>query len=366
MNKHHSFWLVVAVTTLLFSCLSHKEKSNQVEMNPTFIDRIMPELGKGVTGGDGSISIDLKDGRSLFMWGDCFIGDVIQNRRSPETSALVVGNIFTVLSKDTVISYYQGTREKPTSWLTPEPMSKDTASWYWPGSGFVRDGIIHLFMTEFYRSGEGMFDFKFIAVAYFRLDAKTLKTIDKVNFPAANINGVHYGGALYDDGNYAYLYGTQTDSNGFAKVHIARAELTNNKLTNWRYCSHGKWMEDPVQSTPITGIKTSVSEQFNVFKLENRYILVTQTRDAKNQVFSALADKPEGPFYNEKKIFEVTEPLREKKMMTYNTMVHPQYMDKGRILMCYNVNTSAFFDLYKDATLYKPRFFWMPLDNLLK
>lgn len=45
----------------------------EVELDSMWCTRLMPGLGGGVTGGDGAISIDLKDGRSLFMWGDSFL-----------------------------------------------------------------------------------------------------------------------------------------------------------------------------------------------------------------------------------------------------------------------------------------------------
>ncbi len=362
--------IFLTITCCLFSCKENKQQEIKEEkagfaMYPGFVDIIMPEKGGGVTGADGSISIDLKDGRSLFMWGDCFIGDVIDNKRPEKTSPLVMGNVFTVLKGDSIQTYFKGTREKPQSWLQPEA-KKDTVCWYWPGHGFVRDGILHLFMSEFYKSKENdMFGFTYITCDYFRLNAETFEVIDKQNFPAANINGVHYGHAVIDDGKYIYNYGTLADSTGFATVHVARAQIENNTLQNWEYYTGNGWSLNAKESQPLEGIKTSVSEQFNMFKLNGKYVLVTQTRDRENHVFSAISDTPEGPFYNEKKIFSVTEPLEEKKMITYNTMVHPQFQDKGRILMCYNVNCLEFFDLYKDATLYKPRFFWMPIDPIL-
>ncbi|MDR0419312.1 MAG: DUF4185 domain-containing protein [Prevotellaceae bacterium] len=341
------------------------EEKGGLEMYPEFINRIMPELGKGVTGGDGAISIDLKNGRSMFMWGDCFIGDVVNNKHVSPTY-FIMGNVFTVLSKDTVVSYRRGTKTQPTSWIAPEPRGGNTVNWYWPGHGFVRDGILHLFMSEFYKSGDGSFDFVYLGCDYFRLDPNTLTIIDKQNFPAANVNDVHYGHAVLDDGKYIYSYGTKTDVNGFGYVHMARSEMVNNRLTNWTYYNGEEWVTNPSETKALEGVKTSVSEQFNVFKMNNKYILVTQTRGFTNRVFSAISDTPTGPFYNEKQIFKVEEPLAEKKMMTYNTMVHPQFQDKGRVLMCYNVNTTDFFAIYKDATLYKPRFFWMPIDTMLE
>ena len=53
-------------------------------------------------------------------------------------------------------------------------------------------------------------------------------------------------------------------------------------------------------------------------------------------------------------------------MRTYNTMVHPQYMKNVKILMCYNVNTYDLKKVFEKASLYQPRFFWVPVDHILK
>jgi len=341
-----------------------KQEPNAVELFPQFTDRLMPERGSGVTGGDGSISIDLQDGRSLFMWGDSFLGEVIDGKRPRETSKLVIGNIFTVLSHDTVLSYFRGTATHPESWLVPDT-TKGTGNWYWPGNGFVRDKRLHLFMSEFRRTGNQIFDFGYVGCDYFILDAETLEPLEKHNFPAANVKGVHYGHAVVDDGTYVYNYGTLTDSTGFARVHVARATLTDGVLQDWQYYSDGNWADNPAASTPLQGIQTNVSEQFNVFKLKGRYVLVTQTRSQENEVFVALSDHPAGPFSQEKKIFKVSEPLAEKKMFAYNTMVHPQFQKEDRILMCYNVNCYEEADLFNHASYYKPRFFWVPIKAIL-
>ena len=345
--------------------LAHRQQEPvAVEMFPQFTDRLMPERGGGVTGGDGSISIDLQDGRSLFMWGDSFLGDVIDGERPRETSKLVIGNIFTVLSRDTVLSYFRGTASDPESWLVPDT-TNGIGNWYWPGNGFVRDKRLHLFMSEFRRTGNQIFDFGYVGCDYFILDAETLEPLAKYSFPAANANGVHYGHAVVDDGDYVYNYGTLTDATGFASVHVARAALTNGVLQDWQYYSDGSWIDDPTASTPLQGIQTNVSEQFNVFKLKGRYVLVTQTRSQENEVFAAISDSPAGPFIHEKKIFKVSDPLAEKKMFAYNTMVHPQFQKDGRILMCYNVNCFEEDDLFNHASYYKPRFFWVPVKAIL-
>ena len=59
-----------------------------------------------------------------------------------------------------------------------------------------------------------------------------MKIIDKMNIPAANQNGVHYGHAVMPYQNAIYIYGTKSDSTGAkAVVHVAKAELVDNKMS---------------------------------------------------------------------------------------------------------------------------------------
>ena len=59
---------------------------------------------------------------------------------------------------------------------------------------------------RFRKVGEGSFGFEYMCCDYFRLDVKTMKIIDKMNIPAANQNGVHYGHAVMPYQNACLLY----------------------------------------------------------------------------------------------------------------------------------------------------------------
>lgn len=116
------------------------------------------------------------------------------------------------------------------------------------------------------------------------------------------------------------------------------------------------------------GLQKNISEQFNVFSLKEKIVLVSQNRSGNaKEIYSYIADSPEGAFSHEKLLYTVDEPNFEKdNMMTYNTMVHPQYMKNDKILMCYNVNTYDLKKVFEKASLYQPRFFWVPVDHILK
>lgn len=338
---------------------------NQVEMDTLFCDQLMPPLGGGVTGADGSISIDLKDGRSLFMWGDSFFGDVVDNKRGKDAK-LVMGNIFTIINKKGEIqTLMNGDKANPASYITADPIG-DFPTWYWPGHGFVEDGILHLFMSKFHKTSPDMFGFVYDCCDYFRLDVKTMRVLDKTSFEAATLNGVHYGHAVLPHKDGVYIYGTIATAQGVADMHVAKAVLTDGKLGRFEYWDGASWQTDPKKSAKLEGITQSISEQFNVVALHDKIALITQDR-LKNvkDIYSFTADAPQGPFGNEKLIYTVNEDNYAKdSMMTYNTMVHPQYIRQDKVLMCYNVNTYSFPKLFENASSYKPRFLWVPIANI--
>lgn len=363
----------IMIFSLVFSLVACHGNSGQktieptVELDSTICERLMPGLGGGITGGDGTISIDLKDGRSVFMWGDSFFGDVVNDTRAKDTK-FVMGNTFTIVDeKGKLETLYGGNKENPSAFIEAEQDGK-TPVWYWPGHGFVENGILHLFMSKFHKIGEGTFGFEYLCCDYFRLDVKTMKVMDKENFKAANENGVHYGHAVLPYKGDVYIYGTKADAIGIADVHVAKAKLEDNKLTGFSYWDGSAWQADARKSQKIAGITKSISEQFNVVELEEKIALVSQDRSGNvKDVYSFIASKPEGPFSNEKLLYSVQEDNFETdSMMTYNAMVHPQYRKNGKILTCYNINTYSMTKLFEKASLYQPRFVWVPVESILK
>ncbi len=363
--------MLYPLLALLFSCQSASNKNTSADLNvefdSTFCARLMPDLGGGITGGDGCISIDLKDGRSVFMWGDSFMGDVVDGLRS-DSSTFIIGNTFTVIDKDGKLeTLYGGDSNKPSAFI-PAEQSGTYPTWYWPGNGFVQDGILHLFMSKFHKTGKNTFDFEYLGCDYFRLDVKTMKIIDQTNIKAANENGVHYGHAVLLSQDSIYVYGTKMVGFGMAEVHVAKAGLVDNKLTDFMYWDGTQWQADPLKSQKLEGVQKSVSEQFNVFSLEGQVVLLYQDRleDIRN-IYSYIADKPVGPFRNEKLLYTVNEPdFKADSMMIYNAMAHPQYKKNDKILVSYNVNTHDTVKVFKKASLYQPRFLWIPVKNIVE
>ena len=109
-----------------------------------------------------------------------------------------------------------------------------------------------------------------------------------------------------------------------------------------------------------------VSSQFNVFRLRDKYVLLTQNkRFNSGEIYTFISDSPCGPWRNKQLIFRTYEQ-DVPNLFTYNAMAHPQFEKDGMILVSYNVNTGDFAQQFSDVTTYRPRFFWVEIDRILE
>lgn len=71
---------------------------NGVVPDTTMLGLLCPP-GKDIfTGSDGAISVPVSEGKSLWIWGDAFMGEVVDNQRGDSVSTpLIYGNLFVEL-----------------------------------------------------------------------------------------------------------------------------------------------------------------------------------------------------------------------------------------------------------------------------
>ncbi len=293
----------------------------------------------GWTGGDATYSVPLPDGRTLWMFGDSFVGTVNADRsRSPspfKRNAFVVqdGDNFDLLPGDA------------TAFMEPA----DAGWWYWPGHGAAHGDTLQVVMFGFKSSGVGgMWDFDYASVdiATFLLPDFTLLSVErKVTDPPVN-----YGACLLEDGGFTYIYGMEKI--GFQKfLHVAR--VPGHDLNGeWEYFTGTNWTTDPAASARVFA---NVSDQFSVFKHDNHYYLLTQHHILGGEIYIYDSDSPAIGFDNKRTVY-CTPQSHQGNLITYNAFAHTQFSGNGELLVSYNVNSSVFADLFKNADNYRPYF----------
>ena len=163
----------------LISC-STIHKANSEQFNPqevrevtkatSYTDLIIVD-SLGVTGADGAISFPLSEDYSIFMMGDSFLSPVKNKKR--DVNSTMINNTFILINKKKGIhkALYNQNSAVADSFL--KPTYGDPKEYYWPGHGFQKNGIIHVFMSRFLH-GDYDWGFKFSGTDYIRMDKNTI------------------------------------------------------------------------------------------------------------------------------------------------------------------------------------------------
>lgn len=326
---------------------------------------IIPDQGS-VTGGDGMYSILLPDGRSIFMMGDSYIGTVTNGQRSG--SDHMYRNTYIVYSKGKVSAIYGANGNKNSSAAVP-PEYPDEKKWYWPGHGFVDGNKLYIFQTLMYQGSGDMWGFRYETTHILEYNLPGLELVKTTPIPFNGSENIHYGMAALKDGEYVYMYAqvdVTNDMNPISEVLVARS-MMNNLYTGWEYYTGSGWSTNASAIEKLKGLTSvPVSSQFNVFRLRDKYVLLTQKKTFNSgEIYTFTADTPYGPWGNKQLIFKTYEQ-DIPHLFTYNAMAHPQFEKDGMLLISYNVNTEVFAEQFSDVSTYRPRFFWIEIDKILK
>jgi hypothetical protein len=309
----------------------------------------------GWTGGDGTYSVPLPDGRTVWMFGDTFLGRVNPDRSRPESTPLI-NNCFVVQKGDDLETRHGGTPENPRALIVAEAARE----FYWPADGTVASGQLEIFLNRFQRTGTGPWDWQWIGTGIATFSLPGLKRAGWQRLDSNN--GVMYGAALHENGSTVFIYGIE-DLRQNKYVHVARA-TTGHLTGRWEYFTGSEWSLDPAKSARIL---KGAANQFSVIKCGHRFLLITSdNREPFNPAIVAyVAPTPTGPWMPGVQIHNP--PEARGGVVAYNALAHPQFTRDDRLLLSYNLNHPDDFEaLYRNADLYRPRFIRVDLKGVIR
>jgi hypothetical protein len=373
-NESKCFFTHVPYDELVPVSISLVENNNVIKTNSANvkidgIDKVIAKViipdRNSVTAGDGMYSIALPDGRSIFLMGDSYIGTVTNGRRS--TSDRMYRNTYILYDNGQVSAIYGANGNANASAAVP-PGYLNEQKWYWPGHGFVEGNKLYIFQTLMYQGGDGMWGFMYETTHILEYDLPGLQLSNNAPIPFNGSTDIHYGMAALNESGYIYIYAQvdiENDWDPIAEVMVARATASN-LYTGWQYYNGSGWSDNASDAVKLEGLASvPVSSQFNVFKLRDKYVLLTQNKTFNSgEICTFIADNPYGPWRNKQLVFKTYEQ-NTPNLFTYNAMAHPQFEKDGMILVSYNVNTEVFAEQFSDVSTYRPRFFWVEINKIL-
>ena len=322
---------------------------------PAFTARFV--RNDGWTGSDGAYSIPLGPKRTLWLFGDTWIGRVengkrVQSRMINNSAAWQdLGD-----SREPMQFFWDDAREAPTAILKP----LDGKTWHWPGDGAMVDGKLYLFVHVLRHKEKGApgFQFDWFADELWQIanpEAEPPKwQVKRGWLPDA----MHWGNACYFDGEYLHAFGSMTTKRpleaplGLARIH--REKLAKLDLTAWEYrVEGGRWSGKSAGLEPI--IRDGASE-FSVQRLRgiDGLVMVNIPLGLGSNIVVRHSSKPEGPWSATVSAYQV--PKQADKVYVYAAKGHSELATKdGQLIITYCRNIGELREHVTRPELYAPQ-----------
>jgi hypothetical protein len=322
----------------------------RAETTAEHLQRILWEYGdtgtgSTWTGADGTYSVPLPDGRTVWIFSDTFLGTVNPDRSRPSTAPFVHNSIVVQDGDELTTLVGAGPRSLVEP---PEP-----AGFYWVSDGIVEGGELLVFVSRFV-AAPIPFAFQQIGtdIARFSLPSLTFEGITRMPFafsPGVGAAPVSYGAAIMTTGGYHYIYGVE-DIHADKYLHVARVPAGQVLNGTWEYWGAAGWSVLPALSLRILA---GVANELSVAAAPNGYMLVSQDHAIGRDIVVSRATQPEGPWSLPEAVFST--PESSGNIITYNAKAHEQLSSPGVIVVSYNVNSLVVGDVYANVDNYRPR-----------
>ncbi len=346
------------------------------QTSPAYKDEVFTEYFRRTTGwtaSDGTISVNLLNGKTMWLMGDSYIDNYIEEDNTipclfQVRNSILVQDISEPSEIITILDNGQTGVNR-----TPVKLQSDP-SYFWPAHGYVKGDTAITFWQQY--SGADMTHVQnYVAKIYTPgfSDASSIKELKALSLPAE----YEFGTSVVVDSaaQFIYLYGFKKDWIIF-RPYIARFPIGQDVLKPWEFFDGLEWTSD-VNSVEQIMASTSdyVSPSFSVLKLQEKYYMISQdvgflTCGLGRDIYSWESESPEGPFTNKKLLYTIEDKFNGEYMITYNATAHPEFIKNNELLISYNVNGACTnycqdpFNNRYDADLYRPKFIRVPLDYI--
>ncbi|MGB8226212.1 MAG: DUF4185 domain-containing protein [Sedimentisphaerales bacterium] len=328
---------------------------------------------KGWTGADGAYSLALSDTVTLWLYGDTWIGNIVNGRHKDAT--MINYTIAFQSGKDpstaSVRFFWHTTKDgKPTALITPADGLGD----FWMSHGVAADGKLYLFLTQIVKTGEdSVFGFKQIGTSLAQIDNPGDDPLNwrfkqyKVPFGRYSQNGnLSFGSAVMKDGGFVYIYGCSEDwTNGPGGRDMIVARVPPGKITdfeNWRFFNGADWVADVNKAAGLFGgIATEYSVSFQ--PAIKKYVAVYTKNGMSADILMRVSDTPVGPWSRPYKVFKCPECKWHKTYFCYAGKGHPELSEPDELIITYACNSTDFWQMAQDARIYRPRFLKVKFDT---
>jgi hypothetical protein len=327
------------------------------------------------TGGDGTHSLRLPDGRLLWLFSDTYLGPV-HAPPNPAGEPHPWRDATAPMVRNSGVVMTEGGRLAAT---LPAPLFPDPApqQWRWPvaarveprAPGSAEQVVRVLLWTRVAGQAPWIYGVPLATeVATLSLPDLRVESIVRVldqRAVADPSRRVLFGTTLVERDGWSYVFGGndgQAASRPTSSAFVARVpEGALADPAAWQYWTGSAWAAGARPGAVLGDERrTGVGSAFSVVRQGGTYVLFTMAAGAEglSTVSSYWACSPTGPWHGPARAF--TAPLPPGEVAAYNPQAHPELGGDGRLVLSYDINwlrtTDASAHLSGNVGLYRPRF----------
>lgn len=347
---------------------------------------------EGWTGGDVAGTIDLKDGRVLWVFGDTWYGK-IENGKHVSGSHMV-SNTAAIqrLNREMPEKAPEGlqfivgppaNQKSESAWIVPPPIETDSKekSWYWTTGGGIT--VLHsgrpvlyvfLFRVQKTSAGDGVWDFRIVGT--------TMAIFDDIRLPVTEWKarlidiphsidargergpadpkwlawGIAALSAPATDGEELMIYGVQRESKLRDDLLLAKVRPDEiEKFDQWRfYSGSDRWSDQLQDARPVA---ENVVKELSVERMRDgsKYVMIHSEPVLGPGIFLRQADRPEGPWSKPRLVHRVIDKDKDRRFFAYAAKGHVLLSAPDEIFVTYVVNSHELSLMFQDASIYRPR-----------
>jgi hypothetical protein len=302
----------------------------------------------GWLAGDLPASVDLRDGRVLWLFGDTWIGardeagGIAPGAAFWHNSALVqTGACADLLNAG------------GNSWLT----IAGSDDFWWPSGGYVPEGergqVVDVFVTRMRRTGPGVFDFIAVGADVVELRRADLAVIGMRALPYQDRL---WASSVVTDRGWLYLFGRGYSAG--PSTYLARVRA-GNVHGRWQFWDGRRFGRDPARVKPVLTFGAFNNPSMTRLR-DGRWLAIAKDREFDGAtVIGWTAGKPQGPWHPTGPLVAAPTSGRPGEF-TYLAVPHAAIsLPRSRLLVSWNVNTrDASVESLSDPVVagYGPRF----------
>jgi len=349
--------ILAATFTLAVSSAVAGDYSFQVSAVPEW--NRMFQRTNGWLGADVAYSVPLGPNKTLWLFGDTFVGQIRDGKR---TSAKMIHSSIAVqpLGDEPQFYFPVDKKQRPQSFIK----SLGPRTYFWLSDGVRAKSGLYLFMQQVEWINNTAWGFRCAGtwLAYVKnpdaAPGQWNMTKKKLPFTRlADGQDMLLGSEILTFGNSIYIYGysSQTNSTAMKNQIIVRAPVDDPGDTGrWEFYSNGTWTKDFNKTTSIfsgAGAEGSASWQPYLKKFVFIY-----SDGIWGSILMRTADAPEGPWNSPAKLYQCPDMKFSSHVFCYAAKGHPELSPNNELLISYAANSESLSEVMSDTRLYWPRF----------